>query len=190
MKLHTADGRWQIGGGPVRGIAVLLLAVSMLTAAAAVQADEIIDRVLAVVAGDLITMSDVRTARELGLVDPGSAPDPDREVLTRLIDRALMLAEVDRYAPPEPTNAAVDAQFAAIRRRFGSEEALRAALTRLGVDDNYVRKLLREDMRIRAYLDQRFAQDDPARRRAAIDDWVAGLRRRADMIDVYAPTAR
>jgi hypothetical protein len=173
-----------------RGLVLAAVVVASITATAVAAADEIIDRVMAVVAGDLIMMSDVRAARELGLVEPGNAPDPDREVLTRLIDRALVLAEVDRYAPPEPNATEVDAEVEAVRRRFGSPAALEGVLGRLGLDENYLREELREDLRIRAYLDQRFAADDAARRRAAIAEWVGGLRRRADVIDTYAPTAR
>jgi hypothetical protein len=171
--------RWGCG-------AVLL----MLLASAVANADEIIERVMAVVSGDLILMSDVRAARALALVDAGDAPDADREVLARLIDRSLILAEVVRYAPPEPTAAAVDRQLEAVRARFGSAEALDASLARFGLDENHLRETLREDLRIRAYMDQRFAADDPARRQAAIDEWVAGLRRRADIVESSAATGR
>jgi len=189
-------------------------------------ADEIINRVLAVVAGNLIMLSDVRAAIELGLVSPGSAPDPVREVLSRLIDRALVLAEVDRYAPPEPDAEAVDRAVQDVRRRFSTPEAFAAALARVGMGDTHLRETLREDLRIRAYLDQRFtvvaptddelgryyrdhpdaftrngrlvpfddARQDVAqavvtdRRRALVDEWVAGLRRQAEITDLYAPT--
>src|SRR6185436_10506172 len=56
----------------------------------------------------LIMQSDVMAARQLGLVSPGNAPDPNRAVLSILIDRALVLAEVDRYAPPEPSVQAIE----------------------------------------------------------------------------------
>src|SRR5262249_25957586 len=69
----------------------LLVVAAVLMAGASVRADEIIDRVLAVVAGDMIMLSDVIAARDLGLVQPVTAADPIREVLSRLIDRALIL---------------------------------------------------------------------------------------------------
>jgi hypothetical protein len=197
-----------------------VLVVSSVTAA-----DEIIDRVLAVAAGNLIMLSDVRAALEFGLVSPGSAPDPVREVLSRLIDRALVLAEVDRYAPPEPSAVAVDHAVQAVRLRFSTPEAFAAALARVGMGDKYLRETLREDLRIRAYLDQRFtvvaptdddlgryyrdhpdaftrngrlipfdeARQDVAqavvtdRRRALVDEWMAGLHRRAEIADLYVP---
>ena len=155
-----------------------------------VSGQEVIDRVLAVVAGDLIMLSDVRAARELGLVDPGGAPDPDRAVLSQLIDRALVLAEVDRYAPPEPGADSIDQAFAGVRTRFSSTPAFEAALARVGLDERAVRERLRQDLRIRAYLEQRFAADTPEHGQTMIAEWVAGLRRRADVIDLYAIVPR
>ena len=76
---------------------------------------ETIDRVVSVVGGHVIMLSDVSAARELGLESPDPGPDPVRAMLSRLIDRQLMLAEVDRYAPPEPAAEAVDRGLAAVR---------------------------------------------------------------------------
>ena len=202
-----------------------LLALLVLLPVRLAAADEIIDRVLAVAAGNLIMLSDVRAAIEFGLVSPGPAPDPVREVLSRLIDRALVLAEVDRYAPPEPGAEAVDLAVQAVRRRFSTPEAFAAALARVGMGDTHLRETLREDLRIRAYLDQRFTvvaptdddlgrfyRDHPEmftrngrlapfddvrqdvvqavvtdRRRVLVDEWMAGLRRRSEISDLYVP---
>src|SRR6202023_674326 len=104
----------------------------------------------------LVMFPPLTAALQVGFVSRGSAPDPVREVLSRLIDRALVLAEVDRYAPPEPSVEAVDAAVLAVRLRFSTPEAFAAALARVGMGDRYLRETLREDLRIRAYLDQRF----------------------------------
>ena len=148
---------------------------------------EVIDRVLAVAGGEVITLSDVRAARELGRVAAGTAADPVRAVLSQLTDRALVLAEVNRFAPPEPTVAARDEALDAVTARFASAAAFDTVLGRLGIDRSFVRELLREDLRIRAYLDQRFTADTPAEQRRLEDDWIAGLRRRSDVVDLYAP---
>ena len=86
---------------------------------------------------------------------------PLREILSRLIDRALVLAEVDRYAPPEPDAAAVDRAVEAVRARFATPEALAAALARVGISETHLRETLRGDLRIRAYLEQRFTVAQP-----------------------------
>lgn len=184
---------------------------------------EIIDRVLAVVAGNLVMLSDVTAAREFGLVAPGAAADPVREILSRLIDRALILAEVERYAPPEPGTDAVDRELQVVRSRFVASQAFDLTLARTGLTEKHLRETLRQDLRIRAYLEQRFTgavptdeelgryyRDHPQeferngvvvpfeqarrdvtqtvrarQRQALIDDWVAGLRRRAEIVDLY-----
>jgi hypothetical protein len=145
---------------------------------------EVIDRVLAVVSGSLITLSDVTAASELGLIAPRSAGDPVRDVLLQLIDRELQLTEVDRYAPPEPLSADVDREVERVRSRFPTADAFNAVLERSGVDLTHLRETLRENLRIRAYLEQRFSIGDD-RRPQVVDDWVSGLRRRADIIDLY-----
>lgn len=163
------------------------LAALVMWALPAGAADELIDRVLAVAGGEVITLSDVRASRELGRVAVGDAPDPVRVVLSQLIDRALVLAEVDRFAPPEPAASTIDAAFDGVVAHFPSPQAFDATLARLGIDRTFVRELLREDLRIRAYLDQRFTADTQAQQRSMVDEWIAGLRRRADVVDLYRP---
>jgi hypothetical protein len=145
---------------------------------------ETIDRVLAVVAGQLITLTDVTAAVDLRLQTAEGAADPVRAVLTKLIDRELILAEVDRYAPPEPTADAVDREVQRVLARFPSQDALDAALARSGIDGKHLRETLRQDLRMRAYLDQRFLAG-PDRRQALVDEWMAGLRRRGEVVDLY-----
>jgi hypothetical protein len=215
-----ANRRMQTRGIWTALAAALLVAALVHTTAAA---DEVIDRVLAVVAGDVITLGDVMAARDLGLVTVAASADPIRAILSTLIDRSLVLAEVDRYAPPEPDAASIDREVEAVRARFSDARAFEAALARVGMDDKYLRETLRQDLRIRAYLQQRFTVPSPTddelgayyrehaqafvrdgrplsfddaraqvleaataeRRQALVDAWVAGLRRRAEITDLY-----
>jgi len=210
----------------VRNILHLAFCIALAAVTVSVHAAETIDRVLAVAAGELIMLSDVTAARDLGLVPaPAATGDPIASVLARLVDRALILAEVDRYAPPEPGADAVDREVQTVRSRFATPAALAAALSKSGIDENHLRQTLREDLRIRAYEDQRFLPQTPSeeelgqyyrdhaqaftrqgslvpfeaaradvvrlatddRRRALIADWVAGLRRRAEVTMLYLP---
>ena len=145
---------------------------------------ETIDRVLAVVAGQVITLSDVTAATDLGLQTTDGAADPVRAALTKLIDRELVLAEVDRYAPAEPSTEAVDAEVQRVRQRFTSADAFNAALARSGIDEQHLRETLRQDLRMRAYLVQRFSAS-PTQRDNAVAEWMSGLRRRGGVIDLY-----
>jgi hypothetical protein len=143
---------------------------------------EIIDRALAIVAGDVIMLSDVMAAQEFGFVKPEGGNDPIRQVLSALIDRALVLAEVERYAPPEPDAGAIDRGLDEIKRGFASSGAFEAALARAGLGEAHIRERLRQDLRIQAYFDERFASSG---RETLVRNWIAGLRRRADIIQLY-----
>ncbi|HSL24346.1 MAG TPA: hypothetical protein VK886_22620 [Vicinamibacterales bacterium] len=117
----------------------------------------VIDRVLAVVSGTIVTLSDVHAAIALGLVNTAGAADPVGSALEQLIERTLMLAEVERYAPPEPEKAQVEARVRDVRARFPGDAAFRDTLTAYGLDEDRLRAIARDDLRLQTYLDQRFA---------------------------------
>jgi hypothetical protein len=164
------------------------LAVGLLVAlpVCGVVRAETIDRVLAAAGGRVIMQSDVTAALDLGLVSDDGAADRVGAALDKLINRSLVLVEANRYAPPEPGDDAVDRELARVRARFPNAAAFDAALLRVGLSEAQLRVTLRENLRIQAYLAQRFTvAEDEARRLKLIDEWVAGLRQRADVVDLY-----
>jgi hypothetical protein len=165
-------------------VPVVMGAIAILTAGASARA-EIIDRVLAVVAGQPITLSDVNAASSLKLVIPDNGrADPIAGVLDRLIQRTLILGEVDRYQPPEPAPEEIERRYAGIVQRAAGEDGLRHVFTVTGFTADQLRRWIRDDLRTETYFNQRFGTTDPARGRM-IDDWVRGLRRRADVTVLY-----
>ena len=200
------------------------LASVLLVVSAAVLRAEIIDRILAVIEGQLITLSDVRAVTRLGLEAVPQSGDPILAVLDKLIDRHLMLIEVDRYAPPEPSTAEIDALARIVEKRFGDALALETVLVQVGWSRDDVRRYVRDELRIERYLQQRFAatiqptdeelaayyrlrtdeytragvlapfaevRDEvrnrfvAERRAALVREWLAGLRRRATIAQLY-----
>ena len=145
---------------------------------------EVIDRILAVVGGVVITQSDANAAFELGLVAPRPSDDPIAAVLSQLIERQLVLVEVDRAAPPEPAADAIDRAAQDVRARFPTEEAYTAVLNRSGIDPARLRQTLRDRLRVETYIEQRFA-GAADRRTSLVDEWINGLRRRADITYLY-----
>lgn len=115
-------------------------------------AQQLLDRVVARVAGNAITLSDVRAATGLGV-----APAEPASALLAVIDRHLLLAEVQRFPPPEPLPVAVEEETAALKARAGA--GLAALMQSTGIDEARIRETARETLRIRAYLDQRFGVD-------------------------------
>ena len=191
-----AEGRWL---NARRALAAVLCSVLFLCGAVSVKA-EIIDRVLAILPGQIITLSDVEAALDLGLVEPSAGEDRITGGLAALVDRILMLNEVRRVVPPEPTAAAVDARVARIRDRFSSPADLSRVLEARGVDETVLRIYAADDLRLASYLDERFSAasqptDDEIRqageaarhklvaerRQTLVSAWIADLRRRADV---------
>jgi hypothetical protein len=117
-------------------------------------AQQLLDRVVARVNGIAITLTDVHAAIGLGLVDATGGEDPQAAATRQMIDRQLILGEVARFSPPEPDAAAVDREVAALKERAGPR--LEALVRSTGLDEERIRDLARDNLRIRAYLDQRF----------------------------------
>jgi hypothetical protein len=117
---------------------------------------ELIERTLAIVGGQPITMSDVRAAQVFGLID-APATLPIGELTQRLVDRELILREVQRYAPAAPSESAVDARIDEVRKRYPDAKAMSSALDTYGFTNDRLRAWLRDDLRTQAYLAQRFA---------------------------------
>jgi len=138
----------------------LMLAWWLLVAGAGLQVpgSELVDRTLALVGGQPITLSDARGALALGLIDAGPAPPPQiRDAAARLIQRELILREVQRYAPGAPSDAVVDARLEQVRRRFPDAAAMNRVLEANGFSEARLRGWLRDDVRTESYLAQRFA---------------------------------
>ena len=117
-------------------------------------AQQLLDRIVARVGATVITQTDVDAALALGIVEPRAGDDRMAAGTQQLIDRQLLLAEVGRFPPMEPSAADIDAVVARMRTRAGADFA--AVMKRTGLDEQRIRELARDSLRIQAYLDQRF----------------------------------
>ena len=119
---------------------------------------ELVDRTLALVGGQPITLSDTRAALALGLIDVALGSTASmRDGVTRLIQRELILREVRRYAPAAPSDSAVDERLEKIRGRFPDAASMHRVLEANGFTDARLRAWVRDDLRTESYLAQRFA---------------------------------
>jgi hypothetical protein len=128
--------------------------------------------------------------------------------------------------PSEPNEPEVDQRLQAAKQRYSSNEEFTQVLARSGIDEVRLREMIRDDLRIRAYLSERFAgfaqpteeelmayydahraeyvrdgrirpfedvrevvrqQLENERRRLTIAEWLAGLRRRTEVTELYPP---
>ena len=123
--------------------------------AAAIQ---LVDRVVAVVDEDPILGSDIERILRLGLLTAPageSLDDRRRRALDLLVEQRLRLHEIDRFRFEGAPLASLDAQVEETRARFASEEAFRAELERLGLDESALRQLLARQLSVLAYVEER-----------------------------------
>lgn len=158
-----------------------MTAAAVLACVPALDAQQLLDRVVARLGVTPILLSDVRAAIGFGLLAgrQGASPnpastspaDPSAEEIDRavqgLVDRHLALREVARFPPPDPTDAEIEIELARMKAHAGArlEDLLRST----GLDEARLRELARETLRVQAYIDQRFGtsvqvSDDEVRR--------------------------
>ena len=150
-------------------------------------AEQLLDRILAVVGGQVILLSDVRLFLDTGLLEPAADGDPVPPALERLIERRLVLDEAVRYVVDDPLPDEVDARVARIVDHVGGRPALDAVLAAAGYAGPDLEQVVRDDLRIERYLARRFPRPGggaSAARQALIDDWLASLRARGAVVRV------
>ena len=114
----------------------------------------LLDRIVARVGGVAITETDVRAAIGLGILELPDGADPLADGARAMIDRRLVLLEVNRFPPADPGEAAIADIVAAMKLRAGSQ--YQALVQSNGLDDERLRELARETANIQAYVTQRF----------------------------------
>jgi hypothetical protein len=149
----------------------------LVAAAAAAQAE--IDRVLWNYHGTIVTTIDVWQARQLKLVSADA--DTDDKVLRELQNRHLILAEVRRVPPAAPGAGEIQARRREWEATLGQGADVRGLLTKAGMSDKACDTWIADDLRIRAYLKDRFGMLPESERGARADEWLRGLRQRAGL---------
>ena len=140
----------------MRPLHTLLALVLVTSAAAPVAGQTLLDRVVARVNGSVLLLSDVRAAVIFGLVE---GPADSELAVEEMVQRALLVEEVNRFPPPEPAAEAVDAELDRLRVRAGS--SLEDVARGTGLSPENVRLLARDRLRIQGYIDQRFGVTVP-----------------------------
>ena len=129
-------------------LAVIALALAGF-ASPGVRAQQLLDRVIARVDSNTITLTDLQAAVGFAVVDP-QAGDP----LDALIDRRLIVVEMMRRPPAPPEPAVVDRELERMRQAAGAR--LSELMASTGVDEGRLRDIARETLMIQSYLEERF----------------------------------
>ena len=158
--------RFVIGNLLIGNLGIGNLGIGHLTIERLYAQEVVLDRMLAVVNGEVVTALDVRAARRLRLLPSVTSMD-DEAVLTQLIERRLILAEVARYAPAEPAADQIEMHRRGWSATLPAGTDIDKALVSAGMRGPALTAWLRDDLRIAVYLDQRFtAAAQPTRDQA------------------------
>ena len=148
--------------------------IGVLSVSVSSSAQGVVDQVIVRFEGEIITRLDVRQARMLKLVD--AAGDSDQAYVDALVNRRLILADIKRTPPPDPSPGDIESRRQQWPQRVGAGGNFDDLLARAGMSDASLRGWIRDDLRVQAYLSTRFAD-----RSAERDSWISMLRQRAGM---------
>jgi hypothetical protein len=150
-----------------------------IAVAASLSGQEVIDKVLSRVNGQIVTLSDLRQCRSLRLL--AADADSDEAYQRELENRLLILRELARSSGGDPDQAAIAARRREWEAMLGSGPAVNERLARAGMSADALDSWLANDVRIKAYLDQRFNSTPPQDRQTVIRHWIDMLRQRAGL---------
>ncbi len=133
----------------------LLLACTALPASAVT-----VDRVAAVIDRQVITVSEVSQMVEIRFFAPAAGQNDDdsrRAVLENLIAQALRYRDVERFGAQDIPKDTIEARLQEIEKRFPSPAGFTAAVTRAELTLDEVRALVKRQLQVEAYIQERFA---------------------------------
>jgi hypothetical protein len=137
-----------------RRLSILLFAMALPASAGTV------DRVAAVIDRQVITVSEVNQMVELRFFarNKGESEDDFRHrILESLIAQALRFRDVERFGAEEIPKDSIEARVTEIAKRFPTPADLDAALARVELTPDELRALVKRQLQVEAYVQERFA---------------------------------
>jgi len=124
---------------------------------AAVSHAELIDRVVASVNNDVVTLSELReaVAFNAALGGKGNGRQLERETREGLINGRLLLQEAYRLKFAEASEQDIAAEVDRLRQRLGSDDAYRAFLDRTGLTEERLGRMLGDRLLIERFVEKK-----------------------------------
>ena len=169
--------RFLIGAAMI-GVAVLVSAKFVRAHAPQARTTEI-DSTLLRIYGTALRASDVREARLLKLVPEAGAGDD--AVQRALENRLLILHEMMRTPPADPGRDAIAARRQNWQSSWPAGTDIPALMAKSGTTEQALEAWFRGDLQIASFLSQRFGQAGDPTRDAKYNEWIAELRKRANL---------
>lgn len=148
---------------PSGDVATRVAVLFLILLEAAVARGLVIDRILAVVNGQPVTLTAVEAHLTfIEQVEPAS-PDSfsDEQIsagLDRVIDHELLLAEAGRFGiQEEPGPDAIASALARVRKQYPDDQAFQRELLRYAMDTGDLEEMLRKDWMVQEFIRQRIS---------------------------------
>jgi hypothetical protein len=123
--------------------------------AAAPPLQEIVDRIVARIEDDIITLSEVRElAAYQQLID--GRTEPEDRLRSELIEQWVINNEASAARFPPPAASEVDREVGRIEARFSSQQAYRERLDALGLTPGAINRMVTREIYLARYLDYKF----------------------------------
>jgi hypothetical protein len=146
--------RWLAVSGQRLAVSLLLLSAGRWALSAT------IDRIAALVDRQVLTVSEI-SQMELIRFFPRTAGQSDdayrRAILDNLIAQALRFRDVQRFGAEDVSKDSIEARLLQIQKRFASTEDFNAALQRAELTLDEVRGLIKRQLQVESYIQERFA---------------------------------
>jgi peptidyl-prolyl cis-trans isomerase SurA len=141
-------------GQTVSAAGMVLCAFFSLVAASRA---ELVDRVVAAVNNEVITLSELQqaVAFNAALGGKGSGSRLERETLEGIINRRLLLQEAYRLKVAEVSEQDIAAELGRFRQRLGTEAAFREFLARTKMTEAQLEKLLDERLLVERFVEKK-----------------------------------
>lgn len=134
-----------------RALALSLLASFLASTARG----ELVDRIMAIIDREVVTLSEAEEARAIGRARTGNEARLV-DVVERLIESRLVEREVERFTGAPVSPELVDGALAEVRGGFDSEAAFLEMLAKNGLTEEELRASLDRQLKVTAYLERRF----------------------------------
>lgn len=118
-----------------------------------------LDRIAAVVDRQPITVTEVQQLVTLRFFPRKGTTDDEhrREVLDALIAQALRFRDVERFGAQDIPKDSIEARLQEMEKRFASPAEFAAAVARAELTLDEVRALIKRQLQVEAYIQERFA---------------------------------
>jgi hypothetical protein len=125
---------------------------------------EVVDRIVARIDGDIITLGEVRELGAYQKLAGGSTGLTEETLLRQLVDQWIVATDAAAARFPQPELDDVDSELARLEHSVGTPQAFASRLAALGLTAKALRRMVTRQLYLEHYLDYKFrptVQIDP-----------------------------